>query len=117
MNIVQKEIRLSSLGYYVMHLSLVNCFLDNNLTNKEIEILGAFMMLDVEDEERFNSSSRKLVFNQLGKALKTNINFYLSSMLKKGVLVKKNGNFYISSILFPNNSNQGYQFKIVRDGK
>jgi len=116
MKIVQKEIELSRLDYYRLHLSLVNCFLPKKLTNKEIDILSEFMCLDIDDNERFNTSSRREVIDRLGKTLKTNISNYLSSMLRKGVLVKENGIFNISMFIFPDKVSQGYQFKIINNG-
>jgi len=117
MKIVQKEILLSGDEYYAFHLRLVNCFLDKRLSNKEIDILSAFMSLDVGDRERFSGNARRVVFNKLGKTLETNISSYLSSMLKKGVLFKENGMFNVSKFMFPDDRLQGYQFKIVNNGR
>lgn len=117
MNIIQKSLKLKHNDYYLQHLRIINAVLPVKLTNREIEVLAAFMSADskLTEDDRFNSLVRKNIRNKLGLS-PGGLSNYLNSMLKKGFLNKSKitNRITIKEFLFPDESAQGYQFKIVK---
>lgn len=115
MEIIKKTLTLSEEDYYTTHLSIINPMLPNQLTPKEIEVLGAFMSLkgDIVSSERFGTSCRKIVKKRLTLS-DGGLGNYIKSLKEKGfILLNEEGIMYIPRVLFADNDVQGYMFKIV----
>lgn len=117
MKIIQKALILSNEEYYKKHLAIINGMLPNQLTFKEIEVLAAFMEVDnkLVEDDRFNSLVRKKVMTKLN--LKPGgLSNYLKSLIDKGFLTKSEitHKIKIKDYLLPEESGQGYQFKISK---
>lgn len=115
--IVQKALtNLDSYEYHLKHLSILNQILPTQLSNKELEVLAAFMHHKGElvEEDRFNSLVRKDVMDRLNLS-SGGLSNHLREMIKKGFLDKSEitKRIKIKPILFPNEGMQGYQIKIT----
>lgn len=121
MKVIQKEIRLNSEEYYTTHLNVINSLFTVKLTEKELEILAGFMSLDTKltESDMFNTFARKIVKEKLGNMSSGSLSNHLKSMINKGFLVKDDitNKISIKGFLIPENDWQGYQFKIIKDGK
>lgn len=117
MKIIQKAFKLDKEHYYVMHLQLVNAILPVKLTDKELEVLAAFMALDsnIIEDGYFNPIARKRVMKKLD-LIPAGLSNHLASMIKKGFLTKNSITNVISikEFLLPEEDGQGYQFKIMK---
>ena len=118
MKVIQKELKVGLDEYYKLHLTIINSILPVKLTDKEIEVLGAFMALDksIIEEDTFNSFARKKVKEKLGNMSAGGLGNHLKSMIDKGFLNKKemSNKISIKSFLIPEESMQGYQFKLLK---
>ena len=86
-----KRVKLENVNlgsFYPKYLRLVNVILPKPLTNKEIEILTAFMELkgDIE-EDRFGTQARKLVRDRFGFKKHSNLDNYIKYFKNKGIIV------------------------------
>lgn len=117
MKIIQKVFNLNNEDYYITHLRIVNCLLPVKLSDKESEVLAAFMSLDklITEGNYFNPVARKKVQLLLNLS-PAGLSNHLKSMLKKQFLTENaiNNIILIKPFLFPENNNQGYQFKITK---
>lgn len=118
MKIIPRVLRLGQTDYYMKHLSIVNCLLPTNLTNKEIEVLSSFLSLDkvLIEDDMFNTEARKKVMKKLN--LKPGgLGNHLKSMLDKKVLERNqySNKLSIRDFLLPEEDKQGYQIKIIRE--
>ena len=114
MEIIKKQLKLPKNEYYVRHLSIVNVFLPESLTPKEIEVVASFMSLEGDIAlDRFGTSARRIVMSSL-KLSPGGLGNYLDSLQKKGFIKKENGSFTILPILHPGKQEQGYMFKLLK---
>lgn len=117
MKIIQQGFNLSNEQYYVMHLQIINSILPAKLTDKELEVLAAFMALDksIIEEGHFNPIARKKVMKKL-ELIPAGLSNHLASMIKKGFLIKNSisNAITIKQFLLPEEDGQGYQFKIMK---
>lgn len=114
MNPIKKQLVLGKNEYYVKHLSIINNFLPKELAPKEIEVLAAFMALEGDiANDRFGTSARKIVMEQVGIS-PGGLGNYLKSFKEKKFVTKVDGKLNILPILYPNESHQGYMFKLVK---
>lgn len=118
MKIIPRVLRLEQTEYYKKHLSIINCLLPTNLTNKEIEVLSSFLSLDkvLIEEDMFNTQARKKVMTKLN--LKPGgLGNHLKSMIDKKVLERNeySNKLSIRDFLLPEEDEQGYQIKIIKD--
>ncbi len=103
--------RLSNDQFYLKHLSIINNFLPQQLTPKEIEVLAYFMALRGDIAlDRFGTSARKIVRNKMNISLAGLAN-YLGSLKKKGFITS---DMQILPILHPKDNIQEYLFKLVK---
>ena len=117
MRIIQKSILgLKDINYYIYHLSIINPFLPVELTLKEREVLGTFMAFkeDLAKQDRFGTTFRKevkwfLVISDAG------LSNHLSSLKSKGAIKEEDGKLVIMEVLLPEDKQQFYQFKIVKE--
>ena len=67
MKVIQQVFNLNREKYFATHLSILNAILPAKLTDKELEVLSAFMSLDetITQENMFNSEARKRVMKKL----------------------------------------------------
>lgn len=115
MKVIQQVFSLEREKYFEMHLSILNAILPAKLTDKELEVLSAFMSLDesITQENMFNSEARKRVMKKLNLQ-PAGLSNHLGSMIAKGFLVKNEVTKLISvkHFLLPEKDGQGYQLKI-----
>ena len=119
-----KRVKLEnvSLGsFYPRYLRLVNVILPKPLTNKEIEILTAFMELkgDIE-KDRFGTQARKLVRDRFGFKKHSNLDNYIKYFKNKGIIVPNDdGRLEINKRLdIPKNEKEvELTFKFLIDGE
>ena len=117
MKIIQQVFNLDNEKYYTAHLSIINAVLPVKLTDKELEVLAAFMGLDknIIEDGFFNPVARKKVLKKL-ELSPAGLSNHLKSMINKGFLIKNNVTNFITikEFLLPEENEQGYQFKIIR---
>ena len=117
MKIIQKAFKVENQEYYTMHLHIVNAILPVKLTDKELEVLSAFMGLDknIIEENYFNPVARKKVLKRLDLSA-AGLSNHLKSMINKGLLTKNDitNTITIKEFLLPEEDGQGYQFKIMK---
>ena len=107
--IVRKTLKLDTLEYYTTHLKLINPLLPIQLTPKEIEILANFMSFNgTIAQDRFGTTARKIVEGRMNLST-AGVSNYMKSLKDKGFV----GGNVILPILFPDNGEQLYQFKLV----
>ena len=84
---VKKE-TLKKKNFLPKYLKLVNVILPDPLTQREIEVLSAFMELegDLVDEDRFGTQARSLVRRKFGFKTYSNLDNYIKYFKKKGVI-------------------------------
>jgi DNA-binding MarR family transcriptional regulator len=118
MKIIQQAFKLDKDKYYVVHLGILNAILPVKLTDKELEVLAAFMGLDenIIEDSYFNPVARKKVLKKLVLS-PAGLSNHLKSMLDKGFLTKNSITNVISikEFLLPETDGQGYQFKIMKN--
>ena len=113
MQIIKKQLNLSPFDYYSTHLKIINPLLPVNLTTKEIELLANFMMLTGSiSEERFGPTGKKIIMSKMNIS-SAGISNYLRSLKQKGFIIGND----ILSILYPEERQQGYNFKLIKNEK
>jgi len=85
---VKKEI-LKASDFYPKYLKLINVILPEPLTQREIDVLSAFMSLrgDLVEEDRFGTQARTVVRRRLGFKTHSNLDNYIKYFKNKGDLV------------------------------
>lgn len=127
---IKKYLLLNKQDYYETHLALINCILPRKMTPMEIEVLATFMSLDGSiAEDRFGTTARKLVMKKC-KLKPSGLTNYITALINKGFLKQPskkvdtdtNGEVTIHKmtilpILFPNKTQQTYQFRLANNGQ
>ena len=118
MKVIKKTLKLQRKEYFEKHLLLINHVLPIQMTPKEAEVLAAFMSLQGDiAKDPFGTSGRKLVREQVGIS-QGGLGNYLEQLKSKGFIYMNNTNILqILPILIPDQKEQGYQFKIERNGE
>lgn len=115
MKLIQQVLNLEQGDYYKKHLAIINCLLPTYLTDKEIEVLAAFMSLDkhITEDDMFNTVARKKVRASL-ELSPGGLGNHLKSMIRKKVIDKNEitNKLTIKGFIFPEEQTQGYQIKI-----
>jgi hypothetical protein len=116
MKTVQKRLSLPKNEYYAKHLSIMNVFLPVKMTPKEIETLANFMSLDGDiANDRFGSSARKIVMNQM-EIKPGGLGNYLKTLQEKKFIIKDPiKKFVIWGALYPDPEVQNYQFQLLKN--
>ena len=116
MSIIRKTLKLKKEDFYKKHLLIINHILPVQMTNKEAEVLAAFMSLEGElSEDPFSTSGRKIVMRKLN-IKPGGLGNYLDAFKKKQfVLENSDKELQIIPILIPNKTEQLYQFKLEID--
>lgn len=85
---LKKEI-INRGDFFPKYLKLVNVILPEPLTNKEIEVLSEFMVLqgDLVRLDRFGTQARNLVRTKMGFKTNSNLDNYVKYFKDKGVIV------------------------------
>lgn len=112
---IKKALLLDREEYYETHLSIVNCILPSGvrMTPMEIKILGNFMALEGDAAEyRFSTLGRAEVMTKCRQS-PSGLSNHLKSLIKKGLL-KDNGVVTIFPLLFPEENEQYYRFRLVK---
>jgi DNA-binding MarR family transcriptional regulator len=118
MGVIKKVLLVPREKYFIQHLSIINSMLPVTLTPKEIEVLGSFMSLtgDIAEQDRFGTTSRKIVKERLNLS-DGGIGNYIKSLKEKGfIYTGEDGNLRVQEVLEADKNNQSYLFKIVEDG-
>lgn len=117
MKVIQQRFNVENEQYYIMHLNIINAILPVKLTDKELEVLAAFMNLDksIVEDGYFNPVTRKKVMKKLN-LLPAGLSNHLGNMIDKGFLVKNpiTNIITIKDFLLPEENVQGYQFQIKK---
>lgn len=106
---IKKALKLSLEDYIKKHLEIINVFLPIKLTEKEIEVIGAFMA--IEDIDKFSSNNKKVVSGKLGIAM-SNLSMYINKLIEKGFIIKIDDRLEVLPILYPSNGYQEYMFRV-----
>lgn len=114
--LIQKSILEKGRYYYQRHIEIVINFFPVKLTPKEVEFVAAFMEKDPDKHggNRFSTTSRKEVREELGLTY-GNMSNLISSCVEKAALKKEDKKIFINPLLFPNDKEQYYQFKLQKD--
>ena len=117
MQIISKALELSKEEYFKKHLLVISPLLPIELTEKEIEVLAAFLMLEEDLKDFvFETSGRKEVRNRL-QLSHGGLGNYIRRLKDKGYLLEQDGKTRILDILKPQPNWQGYQFKLsIKNG-
>lgn len=112
----RKEVKVKEKDFYFMHLSILNPFLPVKLLTKEIHVLSSFMSIkeSLVEDDRFGMVARSIVKKDLGIST-AGLSNYIRNLKVKGALKEINGKLEVLPILFPKESTQSYEFKIVKD--
>jgi DNA-binding MarR family transcriptional regulator len=114
---IQRILHLKQDDYYIKHLTIINTLLPTYLTDKEIEVLAAFMSLDKNliEDDMFNTVARKKVMTKLNLS-PGGLGNHLKSMINKKVLDRNEitNKITIKTFLLPQEPAQGYQIKILK---
>lgn len=103
---------MDRLNYYKVHLDVVNAFLPVKLTDKEREVLAAFMSLEGQlAEDRFGKLARAFVRKIVGLKPQGMYNYIKAFEDKKCVINGK-----ILPVLMPEKNVQEYNFKLIDNG-
>ena len=120
MQVITQAVKVSNYDYYVKHLQMLNVIAPTKetLTQKEIEVLAAFMYQDKNliDEDMFNGVVRKKVMTKLN--LKPGgLGNHLKAMIGKEFLIKNEitKRITVKKFLRPTDNHQGYRIKIVKE--
>ena len=116
MTIIRKALKLKKEDYFKKHLLIINNLLPIQMTNKEAEVLAAFMSLEGDlSNDPFSTSGRKIVMKKLN-IKPGGLGNYLDAFKKKQfVLEKENKELQVIPILIPSKTEQFYQFKLQVD--
>ncbi len=122
MQVITQIVKVNSYDYYVKHLQVLNVIapIKETLTQKEIEVLAAFMYQDKNliEEDMFNGVVRKKVMAKLGGMKPGGLGNHLKSMIEKEFLVKNEitKKIKVKSFLIPEDNHQGFRIKLMKDG-
>lgn len=112
---IQRLLKLDRMGYHVKHLTILNTILPMHLTEKEVEVLAAFMSLDsaIIKKDMFNTVARKEVREKLQQS-PGGLGNHLKSMIAKGVIDKDEitKQLTVKEFLIPNPGVQYYKIKL-----
>jgi hypothetical protein len=113
---VIKQLKLKKIDYYEVHLSIVNCFLPVKLTPMEIKVLAVFMSLEGSiTEDRFGTSARKIVKNELSISSAGLSNYFKALTEKEAISENGEGKLEIFPLLIPNPEYQEYMFRLFKE--
>ena len=116
MSHIVKTLRLEMFEYYTIHLSIVNCLLPVNITDKEIEVLSLFMCFDgILENDRFGTTAKKMIRERL-KLSHQGLSNYIKSLKEKKLLSIEDDGIKILPILHPNRDEQTYMIKLINIG-
>lgn len=117
MSIIRKALKLKKEEFYKKHLLIINHILPIQMTNKEAEVLAAFISLEGDlAKDPFSTSGRKIVRERLN-IQPGGLGNYLDQLKTKGFIVenKETKELQIIPILIPSKIEQIYQFKLEVD--
>ena len=121
MKVISQVVKVDRYNYYIKHLEMLNVILPlpETLTNKEVEVLAAFMYQDKNliEEDMFNGVVRKKVMQKLNNMKPGGLGNHLKSMIDKKFLDKNEltKKITIKPFLLPENNGQGYRIKLVKN--
>ena len=114
MKIISKSISLDSYNYHKKHLYIINPMLPIQMTDKEIEVLSAFMSLSGDlSKDPFSTTGRKIVKDKLSLSF-GGLGNYLRGLKNKGFIIEKD-KLEILPVLIPEPKVQYYNFKLLKD--
>ena len=119
MKILRAQKKLPGIDYYTTHLNILNCFLETKLSDKEVEVLANFMNLDknITGNDMFNTYARRLAKDSMKEMSAASLSNHIKTLKEKKYIEKDSvGRLKIVNYLFPEETFQGYQLKIQKDG-
>jgi chaperonin cofactor prefoldin len=115
--IEDKSFNLNKKEYYTQYFKIVSLLEELDLTNKEIEILVEFFLLDKTYTEgnMFNKVARKKVLETL-KTSYASLSNYISVLIHKKVLIRNEntGLIFLNENYIPDDTMQGFRIKLTR---
>ena len=114
MSIIRKTLKLSKEEFYKKHLLIINHILPTQMTNKEAEVLAAFLSLEGDlSNDPFSTTGRKIVRERLNIQPGGLGNYLEKLKTKKFILENEDTKeLTIIPILKPSKVGQLYQFKL-----
>lgn len=111
MEIIRKKLKLQKEEFNKKHLLIINHLLPVQMTNREAEVLAAFLALEGDlAKDPFSTTGRKIVMGKLGLKPGGLGNFIRDLKLKKLILETEEGGLYLLPVLIPQEGRQLYQF-------
>ena len=105
--------------YFITHLKLINPLFkeENQLTRMEVVVLANFMVVDSEiaKVDRFHREVRKIVKKKLNISNGGLSNYLRAFIQKEFVGVSLADTLYIKDYIYPENKEQFYQFKLLKE--
>jgi len=98
--------------YYRTHLGIINNFIPVKMTNREIDVLAAFMVVD--NLIRFETKGKRLVKSALGLS-NGSLGNHLKRLRDKKFIIKLDNSEIIPNIFFPESDIQYYNFLIKKE--
>lgn len=114
MSIITKTLQLNKEDFYKKHLLIINHILPVQMTNKEAEVLAAFISLEGDlAKDPFGTTGRKIVRERL-KIQPGGLGNYLEQLKTKKFILedKETKELKILPLLIPSKQKQFYQFKL-----
>lgn len=110
---IRKLMKLSKEEYYKKHLLIINPLLPEQVTNKEAEILGAFMALEGDiAKDPFGTTGRKQVREKTGVS-PGGLGNHLRILREKNFIIEVEGKLQLIPQLIPGREEQLYEFKLI----
>lgn len=114
MKIIRKILSLNREEYFKKHLYIINHLLPVQMTNKEVEVLAAFISLEGDiAKDPFGTSGRKIVREKV-KVSPGGLGNYLDQLKTKGFILEKEGVLAVLPTLCPEREEQFYQFVLKK---
>ena len=111
MEIIRKKLKLQKEEFNKKHLLIINHLLPVQMTNREAEVLAAFLALEGDlAKDPFSTTGRKIVMGKLGLKPGGLGNFIRDLKKKKLILETEEEELYLLPVLIPQEGRQLYQF-------
>ena len=110
---ISKTLELEKYDFYLTHLDIINTFLPIKLSQKEIEVLAGFLLVEESTSDIFSTSNRELVRELADIKSPGGLGNHLRELKRKGFIVTKDSKDIIIPIVkTQSKGEQEYRFKI-----
>lgn len=115
MEIISKQLTLPKIKYYEMHLNVIKPFIPQEMTPMEIKVLAVFMSLEGDvARDRFGTTARRIVMDETGVSPGGLGNYLKALKTKQFIKELEDGKIEIWPLLYPEEQQQKYMFKISK---